>query len=85
MLGVLEAKLERACRQRWFGHVQRSDQDYIGRWMLSLELTGRRPRGRSKRRRYMDVVRADRKETVVTVDDAMRRVGWRNVIRCGDP
>ena len=47
-------------RLRWFGHVQRRDSEYIGRRMLRLELPGRRPKGRLKRR-FMDVVKEDMK------------------------
>ena len=43
---------------RWFGHVQRKDSGDIGRRMLEIELPGRRPRGRPKRR-FMDAVRED--------------------------
>ncbi|KAF7642981.1 hypothetical protein LDENG_00246950 [Lucifuga dentata] len=50
----------REARLRWFGHVQRRDSEHIGRRMLRLELPGRRPRGRPKRR-FMDVVKEDMK------------------------
>ena len=43
-------------RQRWFGHVQRRDSDYISRRMMRLEPPGRRPRGRPERR-FMDEVK----------------------------
>lgn len=43
---------------RWFGYVQRRDSEYINRTILRLELPGRRPRGRPKRR-FMDVVKED--------------------------
>ena len=43
---------------RWFGHVQRKDSGDIGRRMLEIELPGRKPRGRPKRR-FMDAVRED--------------------------
>lgn len=33
---------------RWFGHVQRRDEDYIGRKILRIELQGRRRRRRTK-------------------------------------
>ncbi|RJG11798.1 hypothetical protein D4A39_16960, partial [Alcanivorax profundi] len=45
----------REARLRWFGHVQRRESEYIGKRMLRLELPGRRPRGRPKRR-FMDAV-----------------------------
>ena len=44
----------REARLRWFGHVQRREEEHIGRRMLMMEPPGRR-RGRPKRR-YLDVV-----------------------------
>ena len=44
-------------RLRWYGHVMRRDQEYVGRRMMEMELPGRR-RGRP-RRRFLDVVKDD--------------------------
>ncbi|KAF7647206.1 hypothetical protein LDENG_00175930 [Lucifuga dentata] len=74
----------REARLRWFGHVQRRDSEHIGRRMLRLELPGRRPRGRPKRR-FMDVVKEDMKLVGVREEEAEDRVRWRQMIRCGDP
>ena len=46
----------RECRLRWYGHVMRRDQEYVGRKMMKLELLGKRKRGRPKRR-FLDVVK----------------------------
>ena len=45
-------------RLRWYGHVMRRDQEYIGRKMMEMELPGKRRRGRPKRR-FLDVVKED--------------------------
>ena len=45
----------REARLTWYGHVWRKDDGYIGRWMLRMELPGKRKRRRPKRR-FMDVV-----------------------------
>ncbi|KAF7651992.1 hypothetical protein LDENG_00102870 [Lucifuga dentata] len=74
----------REARLRWFGHVQRRDSEHIGRRMLRLELPGRRPRGRPKRR-FMDVVKEDMKLVGVREEEAEDRVRWRQMIRCGEP
>ena len=45
-------------RLRWYGHVMRRDQGYVGRKMREMELPGKRKRGRPKRR-FLDVVKED--------------------------
>ena len=45
-------------RLRWYGHVIRKDQEYVGRKMMKMELSGKRKRGRRKRR-FLDVVKKD--------------------------
>ena len=74
----------REARLRWYGHVLRKDDGYIGRWMLRMELPGKRKRGRPKRR-FMDVVKEDMAEVEVKEEDADDRSNWRLKIRCGDP
>ena len=74
----------REARLRWYGHVLRKDDWYIGRRMLRMELPGKRKRGRPKRR-FMDVVKEDMAEVEVKEEDADDRSNWRLKIRCGDP
>ena len=45
-------------RLRWYGHVMRRDQEYVGRKMIEIELPGKRKRGKPKRR-FLDVVKED--------------------------
>ena len=45
-------------RLRWYGHVMRRDQENVGRKMMEMELSGKRRRGRPKRR-FLDVVKKD--------------------------
>ena len=71
-------------RLRWYGHVMRRDEAYVGRRMMEMELPGRRRRGRPKRR-VMDAVREDMREVGVTEKDAMERRRWKKLIRFGDP
>ena len=51
-------------RLRWYGHVMRRDQEYVGRKMMEMELPEKRRRGRPKRR-FLDVVKEDIKEVGV--------------------
>ena len=74
----------REARLRWYGHLRRNDDGYIGRRMLRMELPGKRKRGRPKRR-FMDVVKEDMAEVEVTEEDTVDRRNWRKKIRCGDP
>ena len=74
----------REARLRWYGHVLRKDDGYIGKRVLRMELPGKRKRGRPKRR-FMDVVKEDMAEVEVTEEDAEDRSNWRWKIRCGDP
>ena len=55
----------REARLRWYGHLRRKDDGYIGRRMPRKELPGKRKRGRPKRR-FMDVVKEDMAEVEVT-------------------
>ena len=43
-------------RLKWYGHVKRRDQEYVGRKMMEMELSEKRKRGRPKRK-FLDVVK----------------------------
>ena len=69
---------------RWYGHVMRRDQEYVGRKMMEMELPEKRKRGRPKRR-FLDVVKEDMKELGVKEMDIQDRKMCRIMIRCGHP
>ena len=71
-------------RLRWYGHVMRRDQEYVGRKMMEMELPGKRRRGRPKRR-FLDAVKEDMQEVGVKETDVEDRKMWRMMIRCGQP
>ena len=71
-------------RLRWYGHVMRRDQEYVGRKMMEMELPGKRKRGRPKRR-ILDVVKEDMGKVGAREIDVENRAVWRNLIRCGYP
>ena len=71
-------------RLRWYGHVMRRDQEYVGRKMMKMELPGKRKRGRPKRR-FLDVVKEDMGEVGVKEMDVEDRKMWRMMICCGHP
>ena len=63
--------------------LRMKDDGYIGKWMLRMELPGKRKRRRPKRR-FMDVVKEDMAEVEVTEEDTEGRNNWRWKIRSGD-
>ena len=71
-------------RLRWYEHVMRRDQEYVGRKMMEMELPGKRKRGRPKRK-FLDVVKEDMKEVGAKKMDMEDRKMWRMMIRCGHP
>ena len=71
-------------RLRWYGYVMRSDQEYVGKKMMEMELPGKRRRGRTKRR-FLDVVKEDMEEVGAKEMDIEDRKMWRMMIRCGHP
>ena len=70
-------------KTRWFGLVLRKDSGYIGIMLLTMELPGKRKRGRPKMR-FMDAVREDMTAVEVTEEDAEERTEWRRRLRCGN-
>ncbi|XP_042858561.1 uncharacterized protein LOC122244663 [Penaeus japonicus] len=75
-----ERKLEIAemRMQRWYGHVQRKDEEYVERREI-----GRRRQGRPKRR-LCDCHHEDMREVGVAQEDAQDRRSWRQKIRTGN-
>ena len=54
----------RKVRLRWFGHVKRRDEDYVGRKTLEMVPPGRRKQGRPTQR-WMDCVNlSERRKTM---------------------
>lgn len=66
---------------RWFRHVQRRDYKYIGqRSMPSMELSGRRKRGRPQRR-FIDLLKKDMQVVGVTEQDTKDRMRWNLIMK----
>ena len=71
-------------RLRWYGHVMRRDQEYVGRKLMEMELPEKRRRGKHKRR-FLDVVKEDMGEVGAKETDVEDRKMWRMMICCGHP
>ena len=64
---------------RWYGHVMRRDEEYVGKRAMGMEVQGSRKRGRSKKR-WADCVKDDLRERRTA-----RRGLWRRVSSHMDP
>ena len=79
----LEMKM-RECRLRWYGHVMRRDQEYVGRKTMEMGLPGKTKRGRPKRK-FLDVVKEDMGKASAEETGVKNRTAWRTMIRWGYP
>ena len=59
-MGELSKKVQES-RLKWYGHVLRREDEYVGKGVMAMEVPGKRRRGRPKRR-WMDTIRNDLSE-----------------------
>ena len=71
-------------RLKWYGHVMRREEHYVGRRAMVMKVQGRRKRGRPKRR-WLDKVKDDIKEKGLSADDVYDRAIWRRMSSYIDP
>nr|XP_032520531.1 uncharacterized protein LOC116772442 [Danaus plexippus plexippus] len=84
-LGVRDVadKLQES-RLRWYGHVARRPENYVGKICLDMSVPGARPPGRP-RKRWLDTVKQDMRANGLTTADAKDRAKWRSLSRKADP
>ena len=82
-VGELTKKVQES-RLKWYGHVMRREEHYVGRRAMVMKVQGRRKRGRPKRR-WLDKVKDDIKEKGLSVDDVYDRATWRRMSSYIDP
>jgi len=74
----------REARLRWFGHVQRREEEDCVKRILEADVRGQRSRGRQSKR-WIDVVKYNMKDLRVDLMDMENRAEWRWRTRVADP
>ena len=79
MLGLKETidQLATVNGVRWYGHVLRRDDDSALRVALNLEVSGKRKRGRPRKKQ----VEEETEKIGLKKEDALRRDKWRDGVR----
>ena len=70
-MGEISKKVQER-RLRWYGHVMRREEHYVGRRAMVMKVQGRRKRGIPKRT-WLDKVKDDFKEKGLLADDVCDR------------
>ena len=85
ILGVacITDKVQEA-RLRWFGHVQRPEEEDCVSRILEADVHGQRSRGR-QRKRWIDVVKYNMEDLRLDLMDVENRAEWRRRTRMADP
>ena len=63
----------RNAKLRWYGHVKRREEGYMGKKMIKMAVPSRRKRERPKRR-WMDLAREDLEKVGAKKGDVIDRV-----------
>ena len=70
-------------RMRWYGHVMRRDEEYVGKRAMGIEVQGSR-RGRPKKS-WADCVKDDLREKGLSEEEVYDRAAWRRLSSHIDP
>ena len=76
----------REARLRWYGHVQRREEDDCVKRILEANVGGQGQGSRGRqRKRWIDVVKHNMEDLQLNVEDAENRVEWRKRTCVADP
>ena len=82
-VGEISKKVQKS-RLKWYEHVLRREEEYVGKRVMVMEVPGKRRRGRPKRR-WLDNIKNDLTQRELSREEAQYRVQWRRLIRTIDP
>ena len=71
-------------RSKWYGHVRRTEEHYVGRRAMVMKVQGRRKRARPKKI-WLDKVKDDIKEKGLSADDVYDHATCRRMSSYIDP
>ena len=67
-MGEISKKVQES-RLKWYGHVLRREEEYVGKRVMVMEVPGKRRRGRPKRR-WLDNIKKDLSERELSGEEA---------------
>ena len=79
-MGEISKKVQES-RLKWYGHVLRREEEYVGKRVMVMEVPGKR----RPKRRWLDNIKKDLSERELSGEAAQDRVQWRRLIRTIDP
>ena len=82
-VGEISKKVKES-RLKWYGHVLRREDEYVGKRVMGMEVPGKRTKGRPKRE-WLDSIRNDLSERESSREDAQDRPRCRRLTRHIDP
>ena len=82
-MGEISTKVQES-RLKWYGHVLRREDEYVGRRVMVMYVPEKRSGGRPKRR-WLDNIRNNLLERNLSREEAQDRVKWRPFVINIDP